>query len=103
MAIYFDISGNGTAYAIPSNPSIGEEFMFYAVPFDGDTLLDVTCTDADGYSIAVPTSMTFSMTMPNTSAITFHVSFSGTTPPTPATQTYKKKHMPIWMYPILRR
>ena len=40
--IYFDITGNGTAYCIPSNPTIGETFEFFAIPYDSDVFEDVT-------------------------------------------------------------
>lgn len=101
--IYFDITGNGTAYCIPSNPTIGETFEFFATPYDSDVFEDVTCTDENGYSIAVPQADNFTLEMPNTAFITFHVQFSGSTPPTPPTPTRtKRKHMPLWMYPMFR-
>lgn len=101
--IYFDITGNGTAYCIPSTPTIGEEFTFYALAYEGDALVDVTCTDDMGASIAVPVSTEFNMQMPNVMFITFHVTFTGETPPEPPTPTGKRrKRMPIWLYPCLR-
>lgn len=101
--IYFDITGNGTAYCIPSSPTIGEEFTFYALAYEGDTLVDVTCTDDTGASIAVPVSTEFNMQMPNVMFITFHVTFTGETPPEPPpTEKPKRKRMPIWLYPCLR-
>lgn len=101
--IYFDITGNGTAYCIPSSPTIGEEFTFNAVAYEGDTFVDVTCTDDMGASIAVPVSTEFDMEMPNVMFITFHVVFTGETPPEPPTPTGKRrKRMPIWLYPCLR-
>lgn len=100
-SIYFDITGNGTAYTIPSNPTIGQTFDFYAVAYEGDYFVDVTCTNEDGQSVAVPQSSQFSMEMPNFQYITFHVEFTGTTPPTP-TGYKRRKRMPIWLYPCLR-
>jgi hypothetical protein len=101
--IYFDITGNGTAYCIPSSPTIGEEFTFKAVAYDSDCLVDLTCTDDMGYSIAIPVSTEFDMEMPNVMFITFHVVFTGETPPEPPpTEKVKRKRMPIWLYPCLR-
>lgn len=102
--IYFDITGNGTAYCIPSSPTIGEEFTFKAVAYGSDYLVDVTCTDDTGAYIAVPVSAEFNMEMPNVMFITFHVTFTGETPPEPPTPTVrtKRKRMPLWMYPCLR-
>ena len=102
--IYFNITGNGTAYAIPSSPTIGQTFDFNAVPDAGEQLVDVYCYDDSGSSVAVPVSTQFSMTMPNVMYLTFYVEFTGTppTPPTPTTPK-KRKRMPIWMYPCLRR
>lgn len=102
-SIYFDITGNGTAYTLPSAPSVGENFTFYAIAFDSDVFEDVWCTDENGYSIAIPQADTFSMQMPNVVSLTFHVQFSETTPPTPPTPETRKHRMPIWMYPCLRQ
>lgn len=93
--ILFDIIGDGTAYCIPHSPAVGETFYFYAVPDTGASLVDVTCTDDQGMYVAVPVSLNFSLPMPNTSYLTFHVEFT----------TVKKKRnrrMPIWMYPMFR-
>lgn len=100
--IYFEITGNGTAYCAPASPTIYEEFTFYAIPYEGESLLDVRCYTAEGYSMAVPVSTEFTVAMPDTQYITFYVDFTGETPPTPTPTTHRKKRMPIWMYPCLR-
>jgi len=100
--VYFEITGNGYAYVIPSEPSVGEEFEFNAVAYDGDSFVDVTCTDDGGYSVAVPQSPQFNLIMPSTQFLTFHVEFTGVTPPPPTPERPKRKRMPLWMYPCLR-
>ena len=101
--VYFEITGNGTAYVVPSEPTIGQTFEFFAVAYSGDTFVDVYCTDDTGQYVAVPQSDNFTMEMPNVQYLTFHVEFTGVTPPTPPTPSgYKRKRMPIWMYPCLR-
>lgn len=101
--IFFDITGNGTASTTPTSPSVGEQFTFTATPYGTDTFQDVTCTDDQGYSVAVPQADNFTMTMPSVISLTFHVTFTGDTPtpPTP-TPTKRRRRMPIWMYPTLR-
>ena len=101
--VYFEITGNGTAYVIPSTPTIGQEFTFYAVAYGDDEFVDVTCTNDEGVYVAVPQADTFTLEMPDTQYLTFYVEFTGTTPPEPPTPTRRKrKHMPIWMYPYLK-
>lgn len=103
--IYFNITGNGTAYAVPSSPTIGQTFDFNAIPDAGEQLVDVYCKDDNDQYVAVPVSTQFSMQMPNVMYLTFYVEFTGTTPPTPPTPTTprKRKRMPIWMYPMFRK
>lgn len=101
--IYFNITGNGTAYTTPTSPTIGQTFTFYAIPDVGESFLDVTCTNDQGVYVAVPQSDTFTLVMPNTQYLTFNVEFTGTTPPIPPTPTRRRrKQMPIWMYPCLK-
>ncbi len=99
--IYFDITGNGTAYCVPFMPEVGEAFDFYATPFVGESLVDVTCTDDQGQYVAVPVQEHFQLTMPNTTFLTFHIEFTEYGPP--PTPTLRKRHrMPLWMYPMFR-
>lgn len=101
--IYFNITGSGTAYATPSSPTIGETFTFHAIPYGGESLVDVSCTNDTGEYIAVPVAEEFSMEMPNSMYITFNVVFTGTpTPPTPTPTGRKRHRMPIWEYPLFR-
>lgn len=95
------ITGNGTAYVDNDDPNIGDIVTLYCDPVVGETLDDVIAWDEHGYSIALATVAVQSFTW-NYGAMTISVTFSGTTPPTPTPTAYRKKHMPIWMYPCLR-
>ena len=95
--IIFDITGNGTAYCMPYAPSVGETFEFYATPFLGESLIDVTCTNDQGMYVAVPVSRHFQLTMPNTTYLIFHVEFTHR-----KTNKSRNRRMPIWMYPMFR-
>ena len=98
-------SGNGTAYATPPNADAGDTIIFKATPASGESLVDIIATlvtTGASMAIAVTTNVqTFVMPADN---LSIYVEFTGT-PPTPPTPTpaYKKHHMPIWMYPSLRR
>ena len=109
--IFMEADGNGYTWA-----SLGEvevhraEFHdrigIMAIPYDEDTFLN--------YEIVTPTALQLEQpltiannyfTMPNeTVKIIAHFSGSTPTPPYPPIQPTqrKRKHMPIWMYPMFR-
>lgn len=97
------VSGNGVAFVDDDNPSQGQTVTLTCEPDIGETLEDVLAWDSDGHSIAlyVQQSQTFTW---NDSwvAMTISVEFSGSTPPPPTPARTKRKHMPIWMYPMFR-
>lgn len=108
--VFVTSTGNGYAYASPSIMNDGDSFTIYAIPATGETLNDITATDANGYSIAMAVQQQASYIYNQTSWGTYihvMVEFSGNTPPVPPTPTptkyYTRNKMPIWMYPILRR
>ena len=103
--VYCSSTGNGTCYAIPSshNGLEGETFTVYATPFDGDVLVDITAHEVHGTSVAVVVAEQHTYNAENFPYdIWFEAEFSGETPPPPPPLVKAKKHMPIWMYPILR-
>ena len=96
------VSGNGVAYVDDDNPSQGQSVTLTCTPNTGETLDDVLAWDSGGHSIALYVQQSQTFTWDDTwVAMTISVEFSGTTPPTP-TPTTRRKHMPIWMYPMFR-
>lgn len=51
--VYLNIRGNGTAYCDNPEPTQGEEFTIYCIPYDGAELLDVKLWTSDDQSIAI--------------------------------------------------
>lgn len=103
--IYLSTTGNGTAYVSNNMPADGDPFTLNANPATGETLNDIYARDSHGHSIAMQVATQYTYTYDETAwgnFINIFVEFSGTTPPPPPT-AYKRKHMPIWMYPNLRR
>lgn len=86
MAIQIHSSGDGTAYVNDYNPEPNQWVTLFAYPNSGETLNDITATDAQGHSIAMSVSQEQSFRY-NSSWGTMHIyvtfSGSGPTPPTP--------------------
>ena len=101
--ISLNVTGNGTARAIPSVANANDTIRLICTPASGETLLDIDARDTQGHSFALAVVQDQTFTMPSFSLI-IAVAFSGTppTPPTP-TGTYTEKKMPVWMYPKFRR
>lgn len=104
--IYCSSTGNGTCYAVPNshNALAGETFTIYAIPFDSDTLVDLTAHEEHGTSVAIAMEEehTYDATLfPYDMWVT--ATFSGETPPPPPPPIDEPQdRMPIWMYPIYR-
>ena len=97
------VSGNGVAYVDDDNPSQGQSVTLTCIPDTGETLEDVLAWDSGGHSIAAPVQPVWTFTWDETwVAMTISVEFSGTTPPPPTPTRTKRKHMPIWMFPMFR-
>lgn len=110
--IRINIDGNGYAFANFHlhdettriyRAEAGSYVFIHARPYDEDTFINWT-VDYGGISIDYDEGENTFFTMPaNNVEITAH--FTGETPPEPGPpgyQPYKRKHMPIWMYPCLR-
>lgn len=96
------VSGNGVAYVDDNNPSQGQSVTLTCIPDTGETLDDILAWDSGGHSIALYVQQSQTFTWDDAwISMTISVEFSGTTPPTP-TPTTRRKHMPIWMYPMFR-
>lgn len=104
MAITVSSEGNGYAYVNNPSPMDGETVTLYCVPDAGETLDDVTARDINGYAIALATTTEQTFTYQDSWVEMYiHVVFSGSpVPPVPPTPKWKRKKMPIWMYPCLR-
>lgn len=97
------VSGNGVAYVNPTSVDLNDTYDLTVTPASGESLIDIIATAiATGEAIAVSViTGTQTITQSVASDVSIIVSFTGT-PPTPPTPIYKRKGMPIWMYPILR-
>ena len=97
--IYVNVTGNGTAHVDNQHPEDGQDFTLYAIPAEGETLIQpdgITATDANGYSIAMEQTEEYTYTY-NAGwgrYIYISVEFTGTTPPFVPTA---RKKMPLWM------
>ena len=106
--IYVSVTGNGTAYVVPTTVNIGDDYVLTVTPASGESLVDIVAREIDtGLSVAVAV-QTGSQTIPmrSNSDIQIDVTFTGTTPPPPPPPpVYKteKTGMPIWMYPRFKR
>ena len=105
--IYCSATGNGRCYAIPSSHDAisGETFTVYAIPYDGDTLIDLTAHEEHGTSVAIVVAEEHTYDATNFPYdIWFEATFSGETPPPPPEPPpiVKPHRMPIWMYPVLK-
>ena len=100
------VVGNGIAYVSNSDPVDGETVTLTCTPDTGETIDDVEAWDSSAHPVAfapVPSQSFVWYDSTYGGAMTIKVTFSGSpTPPTP-TETHKRKHMPIWMYPMFRR
>ena len=100
------VVGNGIAYVSNSDPVDGEIVTLTCTPDTGETIDDVEAWDSTSHPVAfAPVGSQDFVWYDSTygGALTIKVTFSGSpTPPTP-TETHKRKRMPIWMYPCLRR
>lgn len=103
--VYCSAVGNGSCYAVPNSHDgqAGETFTVYAVPYDEDTLVDITAQNAQGQYVAVTVAeeATYDATR-FLYDIWFTAEFTGETPPEPPQPPKPKKGMPIWMYPVLK-
>lgn len=107
------IDGNGDAYASmglhDTNRIVraddGDDVFIHAIPGSGDTFI-IWTVDSGGVTIDIDTQENTFFTM-HASPVDITAHFTGTTPtppyppPKPKYLT-KKKHMPIWMYPMFR-
>lgn len=106
--ITMNVTGNGTAYTVPSRADTGDTITLYSYPASGEFCIDMELRETiSGQSIAStldPTLSVQSFTMPNADT-TVIVLFTGTPPPPPPPPTIgriKKHKMPVWMYPYFR-
>ena len=114
--ITFDISGNGYAEAsvntrIQNYADAGDYVVIDATANGDDTFLLWAVTSPSSLQLDFPvTSNPNAFTMPS-QAVQIHAEFTGETPtPQPPPQPppwieplpTKRKHMPIWMYPMFR-
>lgn len=96
-AVLINISGNGSAQAVPSRAIAGTRITITAIPNDNDTFID---WDVIQGNISInPTLNPQSFTMPLGNVV-LQANFTGATPlPT----FHKESHrMPLWMYPCLK-
>lgn len=110
-AIIINIDGNGYAFANYHlydettriyRAEAGEDVFIHARPNGEDSFINWT-SDSGGAVIDFEDGENTFFTMPdNDVEITAH--FTGETPPPPPPPSYgkKRKHMPIWMYPVFR-
>lgn len=105
LSISLAVTGNGIASVSNYFPTYGEMVDLYAIPNQGETLNDIYARTVTGDPMALSVVEQQTFPMPAESII-IYISFSGSTPPQPPTPTpayTKRKHMPIWMYPLLRK
>lgn len=103
--IFVTSEGNGNAYAVPSSVNIDDNFTLNAIANGDDELVRIDAVTESGQSIAmeqVPV-YTYRYLASYGAYILVHVVFTGNTPPIPPVVRFIKKHMPIWMYPRLRK
>ena len=97
------VDGNGTVTLSPRMANAGDTITIECFPASGEVLEQLEAKEiSSGQSIALifqTASQTFPMPSDN---VQVYVKFSGETPPQPIPQI-KKRHMPIWFYPVLRR
>ena len=92
--------GNGSAYVSNPYPTDGGVFTLYAYPDTDWELTDIIAEDYQGYSIAVYVQEEQDIEYnEDWGDVLITVTFAYVEPPVRA----KRKHMPIWMYPILRQ
>lgn len=96
--------GAGTVTVDNYSPSVGDYVTITCTPDAGESLIDVY---AEYYPsrqpIAIyPDQLVQSFPVNSSEDIDIVATFTEPTPP-PPTPTSKRKHMPIWMYPLFRQ
>ena len=104
--IRISTTGSGTASASAYRADSGTTILLSAVPSSGETFYGWTVTSGN-ITIDDPTATSTFFVM-GTENVNIRARFSGTappdppSPPAPTQTTAKRKHMPIWMYPMFR-
>lgn len=96
--------GAGTVTVDNYSPSVGDIVTITCTPDAGESLIGVYAVYyPSGESIAIyPDQLVQSFPVNSNEDIDIVATFTEPTPP-PPTPTSKRKHMPIWMYPVLRQ
>lgn len=95
--------GAGTVSVNNYSPSVGDYVTITCTPDAGESLINVYAAYyPSGQSIAIyPDQLVQSFPVNSNEDIDIVATF--TEPIPPPTPTSKRKHMPIWMYPVLRQ
>lgn len=96
----FRINGNGTAEADPVRQEAGQFVTIEATPNGTDTFLNWSVISGGIILNAYTNPQTFTM---GQDPVIIQANFTGNTPTPPMpTRLFKRHHMPLWMYPILK-